>query len=145
MKTQSIFLSTFLLMFLGSCKGVDGDSKSELRFFKVSEAKYQTIVNEKPMPNDVNFNLDKSLANRDYPIEVALYNDKKFSYDLPRYGTGKGTWEIVDGKIHLFAETRLFDMHIDIVALDETADKLALKFRDRFGPKVLSAEKLNQP
>jgi hypothetical protein len=128
-----------------SCKGVDSESKSELRFFKVSEAKYQEIVNEKPMPKDVNFNIDKSVANRDYPIEVALYNDKKFFYDLPRYGTGQGTWEIVDGKIHLFAETRLFDMHIDIVSLDEEANKLALKFRDRFGPKILSAEKLNQP
>lgn len=142
---EKILMALVTLFLLTSCKGVDGTKTSELRFFKVSEDKYQQIVNDKPMPQDVNLNQDKTLANRDYPIEVALYSDKKWFYDLPRYGTGSGTWEIVDGKIHLFAETRLFDMHIDIVSLDEGAESLALKFRDRFGPKILNAEKLNLP
>ncbi|CAM9911495.1 unnamed protein product, partial [Chrysoparadoxa australica] len=99
----------------------------------MSEDNYSELINDKPMPEVVNLKADKTLLNRDYPIEVALYKDKKWYYDLPRFGEGSGTWEVVDGKIHLFAKTRIFDMHIDVVSLDEVGEKLALKFRDRFG------------
>lgn len=141
------FLQLSLLLSLLSligCKGVEEEATSDLRFFQVKEQNFDTYINDKPMPDDVDLTRDKTLLNRDYPIEVSLYKDGKFYYDLPNLGSGRGTYEFVDGKIHLFAKERLFDMHIDVVSINQEGTELVLKFRDRFGPKILMTElKLN--
>jgi hypothetical protein len=118
--------------------------KSELKVFEVKSSDFDHIINDKPLPVDPNINQDKTILNRDYPIEIALYNDGKWYSDLPNLDTGTGTWEYKEGKIELHAERDLFDMKIDIVATEEGGEKMAVKFSDRFGPKVLNVEKVNQ-
>ena len=95
------------------------------------------------MPDYPNLKSDKTLLNRDYPIEIAIYSDGQWYYDLPNLDTGKGTWSLENGRIKLFAKQRLFDMHIDVVAIEENAKNVVIKFRDRFGPRILNTEKIN--
>jgi hypothetical protein len=138
------FVMTFLVTFLG-CNPVDRPPTSELRVFQVQKSDLMKMVNDKDMPSDVDLTRDKTILNRDYPIEVALYRDGRWYYDLPNLDTGSGTWKIEDGMIKLYAQRRLFDMYIEVVATEEGADKVALKFRDRFGPRILETEKMNMP
>lgn len=133
-----------LSIFGSSCvPGKRAEEKGELRVFKITNKEMSPLVNDKPMPEVPDLSTDKTLLNRDYPIEVALYNDGSWYYDLPNLDTGRGTWKMEGGVIKLFASRTLFDMHIDIVATEEGAKSLVLKFRDRFGPRVLETEKIN--
>ncbi|MCF8060414.1 MAG: hypothetical protein K9K67_14020 [Bacteriovoracaceae bacterium] len=138
-----VILISFLFVSFG-CQQVDKTETSELRFFKVNSNDLRGLVNEKPLPGDPDLTSDKTILNRDYPIEVALYNDGKWFYDLPNFGTGQGTWIIEDGMMKLNAKTLLFDMYIEVVAIKENAQEVVLKFRDRFGPRILNTEKMNQ-
>lgn len=126
-----------------SCNPAKKEEKGELKYFVAKEEDFQTYINSKPMPAFPNLKSDKTLLNRDYPIEIALYNDGQWYYDLPNLDTGKGTWKLENGMIKLFAKQRLFDMHIDIVAIEESAKDVVIKFRDRFGPRILNTEKIN--
>ena len=141
LKIKLLTLIVTSFCFLNSCNDLNSSKQGELSFFMASEKAFDKVINKKSMPLRVDFSKDKSLLNRDYPIELALYKDGKWFYDLPRYGEGTGTWEFKEGKIHLFAKTSLFDMNIDIVSLDEAGESLVIKFRDRFGPKILNVEK----
>lgn len=138
---KKLFGLLTIVFFITGCKGIDGESKSELRFFTADQSDIEAYINQKPLPDNPNLKTDKSLLNRDYPIEVALYNDGKWYYDLPNLDTGRGTWKFEDGKIKLFAERDIFDMYIEVVATDKDASKMVLKFSDRFGPRVLKTEK----
>ena len=62
---------------------------------------------------------------------------------LENLGDGTGTWTFKNGKLRLYAERRLFDMHILIKALEEEANKVAIEFSDRFGPRFLVMENKN--
>lgn len=129
----------FILLFtLASC---GGDKAPEVQ---VSQEVFASRINQKAMPANINLNSDKTFLNRDYPIEVALYSDGRWFYDLPNLGTGKGTYTYKDGKIHLFSARDLFDINIDVIATDETGSGFVLSFRDRFGKVVLSTELMNQ-
>lgn len=131
-------------LFLG-CGKSSSDEKSDLEFFTVDQQALAGFINDKEMPKEPNFNADKTIINRDYPIEIALYKDGKWSYDLPNLGKGSGTYEFKNGKYNLYAKRTLFDMFIEILATDQQASKVVLKFSDRFGPRVLKTEKLNFP
>lgn len=139
---NALFFAISTLCLLSSCNPMSED-KSELKLFEVKASDFNQIINDKPLPSDPNINQDKTILNRDYPIEIAIYNDGKWYYDLPNLDTGTGTWKYQDGKIKLFAKRPLFDMHIDVVATQEGAQAVAIKFADRFGPKVLNVEKIN--
>ena len=120
-----------------------GDDKSELTLFEVQASDFDQVINDKSLPLVPDLTADKTILNRDYPIEIAIYNDGKWFYDLPNLDTGTGTWEYKNGKIELFAERDLFDMYIDVVATKEGGAEMAIKFADRFGPKTLKVEKIN--
>lgn len=132
------------IVLLTSCLSSVKDAPSQLQAFEISESNYQHLINNKDIPDEPNLNIDKTVLNRDYPIEVALYRDGNWYYDLPNLGTGKGTWRFVDGELKLHAERSLFDMNITIFATKEGAQELAMKFFDRHGFNKLSLEKINQ-
>lgn len=117
--------------------------KSDLAYFEVEQEAYTKYVNEKAMPASPNLSVDKVIVNNDYPIEVALYEDQQFYYNLPTLGDGHGTWERIGGKLKLFATRTLFDMHIEIFAADPSANAVILKFRDRHGPQIVKMENSN--
>jgi hypothetical protein len=121
-----------LALMLFSCGG-----KSGPKVYPVKEESFSKFINNKNLPNDPNLNLDKSIVNNDYPIQIALYRNHKFYYDLPNLDDGTGTWSYTNGQIVLKSKHRLFDMRIDIHSLDENGNKLAIKFIDRHGPQTL--------
>ena len=137
MKT-ALIITTFLLL---GC--VPDKETSNLSYFEVEASAYQKFVNDKPMPSEPNLAVDKSVINSEYPIEVALYNDGKFYYNLPTLGDGTGSWTRDGGKLKLFSSRTLFDMHIDIYAADPTAKQVILKFRDRHGPQIVKMDNEN--
>lgn len=129
-------LSAMLILFV-SC----GNKKE--KFYPAKEESFSKFVNDKALPKDPNMNLDKSIINRDYPIQIALYSDHRFYYDLPNLDDGTGTWSFDGGGIILKAKQRLFDMKIDIRALDPDAKNVGISFIDRHGPQELRMEKEN--
>jgi hypothetical protein len=144
MKYLLILLPLFLLSCNPSSLTGSSEEKTPLKFFLVEQKDLNHLINEKALPANPNLNSDKTLLNRDYPIEVALYNDGKWYYDLPNLDSGTGTWKYEGGMIKLYAERILFDMYIEVVAIEKGAEKVALKFTDRFGPRSLPSEKVNQ-
>lgn len=119
--------------------GKQGSSKLK----PIREEMIAEYVNPKPLPEDPNLNLEKSINNASYPIQIALYNDGQFYYYLPRLGDGRGTWRNSGGVLKLKAKRSLFDMYIDIEANDDTGKSLSISFSDRFGPKTLKMENIN--
>lgn len=131
-----------LLFLLFSC-GLKSPEKKELQFFQVKKDDFSHVINKSETPRSPDLTSVKTLSNRDYPIDIAIFNDGRFYYDLPNLDDGYGTWEFVDGKIKLHAQRDLFDINIDVVALKEAAEVIAIDFRDRFSRKVLEVEKIN--
>lgn len=105
--------------------------------YALKEESLQGFVNAKALPADPNLTLDKSIVNNSYPIEIALYNDHQFYYNLPTLGDGHGTWNYKNGKIELKAKRTLFDMYIEVMGADEANTSLTIQFTDRFGPNTL--------
>lgn len=138
--TLVIFLISFVLM---GCNPAEKTEKGDLQFFTVEAKDFESYINQKQMPERPDLTSDKTLLNRDYPIEIALYSDGRWFYDLPNLDTGKGTWKLENGRLKLFAKQRLFDMHIDVVAIKANAKDVIIKFSDRFGPRILNTEKVN--
>ena len=123
--------------------GVRQEEASPLQFFDVQEGAYAKYVNNYSMPNEPNLTLDKTIYNNDYPIEIAIYKDGKFYYNLPTLDDGHGTWKEVNGKLELFARRKLFDMFIEIHPNDQEVKNVKIKFSDRFGPKILNMNNSN--
>ncbi|TNE99288.1 MAG: hypothetical protein EP326_08420 [Deltaproteobacteria bacterium] len=117
--------------------------KSDVVFFTTKNEDFNQYINQKQTPERPNLTLDKSIINNDYPIEIALYQDGKWYYNLANLGDGFGTWSFRNGIIKLFAKRTLFDMHIDIKATSQGAADVAIQFSDRFGPKILKMENQN--
>jgi hypothetical protein len=132
---KNSFLLLLVMLFSVSCGG-----GSKTKFFAASEEDYSKFINDKDMPASPNISIDKSIVNNDYPIQLALYKDNQFYYDLPNLDEGKGTWSYVNGQIVLKSKHRWFDMRIDIKALDENASNLAINFIDRHGPQTLKMD-----
>ncbi len=128
-----------ILVFLLSC----GGSSSKYTYFPAEQKDFEKFINPKPQPAKPNLAADVTLLNRDYPIEIAIYQDNTWYYDLPNLDTGKGTWTHEDGKIVLKAERDLFNMKIDVVAIEEKAEDIVIEFIDRYGQEILTVEKKN--
>ena len=77
------------------------------------------------------------LSNDSYPIDVALFTDGNFYYDLPNLGDGTGTWTHKEGFLDLYAERKLFAMKMSIHSVRETNGDLVIHFTDRFGTQYL--------
>lgn len=132
---KNSFLVLLVFVSLVSC-----GKKKKTKFYSINEANLSKFVNDKELPANPNLTLDKSIVNNDYPIQVALYRDGKFYYDLPNLDAGNGTWALSNGQVVLKSKHRLFDMRIDIRAVDENADNLAVSFIDRHGPQTLKMD-----
>ena len=142
MKFIAPCLHLALLSFIFSSCIPSGD-KSDAKVCITKEEHFTKYVNQKSLPTSPNLSLDITISNDDYPIELALYSDGKFYYMLENLGDGNGTWTFKNGKVRLYAERRLFDMHILIKALEEEAKKVGIEFADRFGPQFLDMENKN--
>ena len=131
---------TILILVLAAC----GGGKSAPRYYPATAESLSKFVNDKDLTTTTpNLSLDKSIVNNEYPIQIALYKDQRFYYDLPNLGDGTGTWEYKDGQIVLKAKRSLFDMKINVHATDEQVQNVAIEFTDRFGPNVLRTDKQN--
>jgi hypothetical protein len=97
-------------------------------------------MNKKELTGQVNLSNNLYLVNQDYPIEVSIFKDGSFYYNLPNLGDGKGTWKHENGRLKLFASRKLFDLNMDIISKDKEATGLIIYFVDRFGPKTLELE-----
>ena len=55
---------------------------------------FTKLINQKSIysKEEVNPNIDFSLINQDYPVEIWLYENNQYYYDLPNLGDGIGTW-----------------------------------------------------
>lgn len=134
---MKILLLLALLLTVGC--GKQGQSK----IYPLKEKAVQKFVNTGSMPGDPNLTLDKSIINHSYPIQIALYSDGNFYYDLPNLGDGKGTWKTSGGKIILKAKRTLFDMYIEVHGSDKEGQSVSIQFSDRFGPTTLKMTNQN--
>lgn len=142
MKTLKLALyTTFITLILSSC----GSEKSgnDIESFQVSKQSFQKFINQKSIDRKSNLTLDKSIVNNEYPIEMALYQDNRWYYNLPNLGEGTGTHTFENGKIQLIARRPLFDMYIEMKASDVEANQVHIEFRDRFGKKTLPMQNQN--
>jgi hypothetical protein len=142
MRTLILFCILFSLILI-SCGG--SGSSGDLVFYEVSNDSYSQLINQNAMPAFPNLKTDKTIRNNNYPIEIALYADGKFYYNLPTLGDGNGTWTQEAGYIKLYSERTLFDMYIEIKALDKDANEFGITFIDRFGPQAIKVDKDNFP
>lgn len=126
---NNFFLITAITFMFLSC----GKNDEKIEFYKVEKSKFSRLINNKSLPAHPNLSIDKKIVNNSYPIEIALYNNNKFYYDLPNLGDGTGEWVHTNGKIELRAQRDIFDMYIELHATDNKADNFAIKFIDRFG------------
>lgn len=119
-----------------SCTGKSASDDEKL-FTSKDVGSFTKYINHKKMPKHPNLTVDKSIINEDYPIEIALYENNRFFYNLPNLGTGKGTWKYSGGIIELKAKRRLFNMYIEVYGSNADFSKLSIQFRDRFGSNTL--------
>jgi len=120
-----------------------GKSKNDITVYSADKKDFSYIVNQSVMPEKPDLANHKTLLNRDYPIEIALFENGDFYYDLPNLGDGKGKWKFIKGRIELKAKRSLFDMEISLHAIEENAKDIGLEFFDRFGRNLISVEKIN--
>lgn len=138
-----MFLITLVLF--TSCGATN--KKTSLDFYPVSKESFSKFINKKDIRSqqaeDVEYRKDIHLINNEYPIEISLYENGEWFYNLENLGKGKGTWIFKNGRLELFAERILFDMYIDIESADSMTNNLIIKFSDRHGPNVLKVENRN--
>lgn len=115
---------------------------NSIKYYKAQPADFQKFINSHNLVTP-NLSLDRFVVNNEYPIQIALYQDQKFYYDLPNLGDGEGSWKYQNGYLRLTAKRSLFDMIIDIHHRDQDLKNLAIEFRDRFGLKTLKVENEN--
>ena len=127
----------FTLLILVGC-----GKEKKIPLYSGSESDYQKFINARNL-SAPNTNADKTIRNNEYPIEIALYQDHRFYYDLPNLGDGTGSWEYHNGKLRLKAKRTIFDMEIDIQGRDQEIKNLAISFTDRFGSQTLEVTNEN--
>lgn len=137
---MSRIVSLFILLIFSACTGKSG---SDDLYSAKEEKSFEKFINDKKMPADPNLTLDKNIINNSYPIEIALYKDHRFFYNLPNLGSGTGKWKYSDGKIELRAKRRIFDMYIEVYGSDTDIKNLTISFSDRRGAKTLKMENQN--
>jgi hypothetical protein len=123
--------------------------KAEVKLFDAPEASYQRFVNPTTAPTGDNPDISghRNLVNDQYPVQVSLYSDKTFYYDLPNLGDGHGTWEYSDGRIVMKTKREILGKNIEMIyelqANDETAENVSLQFTDRWGAQSFRMRKNN--
>jgi len=137
---KTVFYVWTLLTLL-SCGA--GNQKSDLDFYPIKKESFQKYINARSSNTGADLTKDVHIINRDYPIEISIYEDGKWYYNLDNLDDGYGTWKFKNGRLELFAHRTLFDMHINIEGTGEGAPNLVLKFSDRFGPRTIKVEKRN--
>jgi hypothetical protein len=140
-----------LLILISACG--QSSSKSELRFFEKKFSQVSPLINTSSPPGNPPGTpdplLEKTVYNDDYPLEIILYNDNTFYYNLPKLGEGRGSWAYEGGSLKLQAKHLIerldfeFDMDYEIAPLDAEGKKLEIRFNDRFGSKVYELSKRN--
>ena len=124
--------SLFLIFLFCSCK----EEQGKLVFYESKIENYDKFINEKEMPLNPNLNVDKVIIDEEYPVEIAIYKDGRFFYNLENLGSGSGVWEHKDGSIILSAKREIFfkirDMIYKFSILKEDGTQASLEFRDRF-------------
>jgi hypothetical protein len=126
---KNLLIAMALTLSIVSC----GKNDEKIEFHKADKTQFSKLINDTSLPNHPNLSIDKKIVNNSYPIEIALYNNNKFYYDLPNLGDGTGEWIYTNGRIELKARRDIFDMYIELHATDINAKKFAIKFIDRFG------------
>ena len=136
----------FLLLLLSACLQLEESGK--LTFIENPRESLKPTINKRDFKGSINHNSDIALINNDYPLELRLYQNKKFYFNLPSLGEGEGNWEYQGSEIKLTAEYHIkamdftIDMNYFVGVLDEEGT-LAVQFSDRFGPKTYKLEKVN--
>lgn len=126
---NKIILLVTLLAVFGCGKSSGG------KLYKVEAGALEKFVNQKAVSKPTSET--KTIVNNEYPIEIALFSDGRFYYDLPNLGDGRGRWTLNGGVIELKAKRTLFDMYIEVMANDPEGKTLSIQFTDRFGPNTL--------
>jgi len=110
---------------------------------------FTKLINQKSIysKEEVNPNIDFSLINQDYPVEIWLYENNQYYYDLPNLGDGIGTWEYKNGYIalnnnhHIKTIDLKIEMNYDIYLTKE--NEIRIEFSDRFGTQNLDLDLRN--
>lgn len=135
-------ISLLLFLFILPGCGVNKE-KSPVTFYPVKKESFAKYVNQKKISGTPNLSEDIHIINNDYPIEISLYKNGRWYYNLENLDDGEGTWKYNEGRLELFANRALFDIRIDIEGSSEGAPDVVIRFSDRFGPKTLKMEKVN--
>ena len=141
-----VFLS--LLLFLTSCiENIDHQTSTSRGIFPLEA--FSNYINNKNFSSEENINLDedKSILNLEYPIQIWLYANNKYFYDLPNLGKGSGNWLFKDGYLELenFHQIKTIDLNIRMnyeLFFNENKKALVLKFSDRFGINSIQMERI---
>lgn len=135
---MKVLIFLFTLFLLISC----GKEKSELILFEKERSDYNQFINSGSMPAQPNLSIVKTIYNDEYPVEMALYEDGRFYYNLDNLGDGNGTWRYENGvlKLSAFRKILTFDVDMDYTFTITRKDgsQSLLKFRDRKGNRALS-------
>jgi hypothetical protein len=113
--------------------------KAEVKLFSATEESYSKFVNAKTSPQGElpDISSDKHVVNQQYPVEIALYSDHRFYYNLPNLGDGYGTWKYEDGKIVMLTKREILGKNIEMTyelqANDPNAENVSVQFTDRWG------------
>lgn len=123
--------------------------KAEVKLFNASEESYSKYINAKVAPSGENPDIatDKNVINEQYPVELALYQDHRFYYNLPNLGDGYGTWSYEDGKIVMKTKREILGKDItmtyELQANDAEAENVSIQFTDRWGAQSYQLKKNN--
>lgn len=133
----------FVGLFMSSCGQKGSMSFDEKEKLTKDDSEY--LINQRNMPASPDLGEDSFIANYDYPVELSIYKNGKFYYNLDNLGDGTGDWKEVDGIIKLEAEHELFNLGMMInmifyVYKGEGEKQYKLSFRDRHGLKKLNGE-----
>ena len=136
----------FLLVFFSSCIDNSNHSLNHEKLILPLES-FSSIINNKKVTNgeDVNLQEDKSVLNRDYPIEIWLYANNIYFYELPNLGNGTGEWRFENGSLKLSNDHHIKTIDLKIkMSFDlynSSNGELRVNFTDRFGTKDFPMEK----
>lgn len=136
------FLSLAVLFFISAC---GNKPPAQITQVKRDKTHYDKIINSSSTASKADLKKDIFLANYDYPIELAIYADGSFYYNLDNLGDGKGKWELKGGSYYIETTHKrlLFDLKVQIYTTSSEGDKFRTYFVDRFGPKELDLEIVN--
>jgi hypothetical protein len=132
------YLLLFLLVACGS-----PEKSSDLEYHENEDGVFNRLVNSRNLENP-SVDEDIFLINRDYPIEVAVYKDGRFYYNLENLGDGTGKWKDKKGALELITYRNIVGfnvkMEIYIQSNDPTGSSYTMKFYDRHGEQTLPLE-----